>query len=162
MNSVQGVRLCVEEMFFASGRRAGLFGADEPYHLIAFKEDPESRPQPEAGEDAVPSVLLHTNPGSHGLRKSRADSNSMSGSTGRSQEEAFCTELKEMTLLLDVDSELLDVLEVHLGFQRDERPNDLPSALQSTMPSLRKLVKPTDWEKIRSAALKFTETQRGF
>ena len=41
MNSVQGVRLCVEEMFFASGRRAGLLGADEPYHLIAFKEDPE-------------------------------------------------------------------------------------------------------------------------
>ena len=37
-----------------------LFGANEPYHLIAFNEDVESRPQPEAEEGAVPPELLQT------------------------------------------------------------------------------------------------------
>ena len=32
----------------------GLFGATEPYHLIAFKEDYESRAQPDAQEDWDP------------------------------------------------------------------------------------------------------------
>ncbi|CAK9058246.1 Uncharacterized protein SCF082_LOCUS31087 [Durusdinium trenchii] len=137
----------------------GLFGTNDPYHLIAFKEDPESRPQPEAGKDAVPSVLLPTlNEGQSHARSLHADSRSMlSGSTGKSYQLPYCAELKEMTLLVDVDSELQDVTEAHVRFQRDEPPSDLPAALQSTMPSLRKLVKPTDWEKVRSKAMRFTE-----
>ncbi|CAK9057996.1 Reverse transcriptase domain-containing protein [Durusdinium trenchii] len=135
----------------------GLFGAQDPYHLIAFKEDPESRPQPEAADDAVPSVLLpqcHVEP-----RSLHAESRSMlSGSTGRSSQLRFCDELREMALLVDVDSELQDVTEVHVRFQRGEQPSsDLPSALRSTMPCLRKLVKPSEWEKVRSKARRFTE-----
>ena len=84
----------------------------------------------------------------------------LSGSTGKSYQLPYCAELKEMTLLVDVDSELQDVTEAHVRFQRDEPPSDLPAALQSTMPSLRKLVKPTDWEKVRSKAMRFTETHR--
>ena len=138
----------------------GLFGAQDPYHLIAFKEDPESRPQPEAADDAVPSVLLpqcHVEP-----RSLHAESRSMlSGSTGRSSQLRFCDELREMALLVDVDSELQDVTEVHVRFQRGEQPSsDLPSALRSTMPCLRKLVKPSEWEKVRSKAMRFTETHR--
>ncbi|CAK8996585.1 unnamed protein product [Durusdinium trenchii] len=135
----------------------GIFGAHDLYHLLAFKEDPESRPQPEAGGDAVPSVLLPTwNPSDNA--QSRRDSKSMlSESTGRSSQLPFCAELKEMSLLLDVDSELQDVIEAHLHFERDQQPRDLPSALHSTMPSLRKLVKPTDWEKVRSKAITFVE-----
>ena len=139
---------------------AGIFGAHDLYHLLAFKEDPESRPQPEAGGDAVPSVLLPTwNPSDNA--QSRRDSKSMlSESTGRSSQLPFCAELKEMSLLLDVDSELQDVIEAHLHFERDQQPRDLPSALHSTMPSLRKLVKPTDWEKVRSKAITFVETHQ--
>ncbi|CAK9056266.1 unnamed protein product [Durusdinium trenchii] len=35
----------------------GLFGAKEPFHLIAFKEDLDSRTHPEAAEGAVPDAL---------------------------------------------------------------------------------------------------------
>eukprot|EP00913_Durusdinium_trenchii_P011796 g11078.t1 len=36
-------------------------------------------------------------------------------------------------------------------------PYDLPSALRSSMPSLRRLVKPTDWEQVRSKVARFAE-----
>ena len=85
----------------------------------------------------------------------------LSGSTGRSSQLRFCDELREMALLVDVDSELQDVTEVHVRFQRGEQPSsDLPSALRSTMPCLRKLVKPSEWEKVRSKARRFTETRQ--
>lgn len=38
-----------------------------------------------------------------------------------------------------------------------EEPYDLPSALRSSMPSLRRLVKPTDWEQVRSKVARFAE-----
>ena len=47
--------------------------------------------------------------------------------------------------------------EAHLRFVRDQEPADLASALQSGMPSLRKLVEPADWEKVRSRVEKFAE-----
>lgn len=34
---------------------------------------------------------------------------------------------------------------------------DVPTALHSSMPSLRKLVKPTDWERVRSRVVRFAE-----
>lgn len=36
----------------------GLFGAKCPYHLLAFIEDTDSRPAPDAQEDALPAVLV--------------------------------------------------------------------------------------------------------
>lgn len=63
-----------------------------------------------------------------------------------------------MTLLVDVSTDLHDVQEAHMRFRRqsEEDPNEL-SALQSGMPSMRKFVKPTDWEKIRNRATTFAE-----
>lgn len=140
----------------------GLFGAKEPHHLMAFKEDPESRQQPEAEEHAVPAQLL--DPRLKGKRFQRnheqvghEDCSSMSsGSTGRSSCANICPELQDMTLMVDADTELHDVQQAELNFKRNERPN-LPSGLQSSMPSLRKLLKPTDWEKVRSQVARFVE-----
>ncbi|CAK9034064.1 unnamed protein product [Durusdinium trenchii] len=136
----------------------GLFGATDPYHLIAFKEDPDSRPQLEAGDDVVPSVLLPTQGRQSPARFKRDAKSTLSGGTGRSSQlQTYFSELKEMALLVDVDSEFQDITEAHVRFQRDEQPSNVPSALRSTMPSLRKLVKPAEWEKLRSKAVKFSE-----
>ena len=136
---------------------SGLFGAREPYHLIAFKEDLECRPQPDAAEDSLPAELLLTGQ-SHAADFLQKDNTSViSASTGRSSCAHGCPELQEMTLLVDADTLLQDVQEAHLKFRRCEAPDDLGAGLQSSMPSLRKLVKPTDWEKIRSTVATFVE-----
>ena len=50
---------------------------------------------------------------------------------------------------------------LHLNFARREEQAeqtvDPPSALQSNMPSLRKLVKPTDWEQMRSNVERYVD-----
>ncbi|CAK9103660.1 Uncharacterized protein SCF082_LOCUS48411 [Durusdinium trenchii] len=140
----------------------GLFGSSDPYHLIlgmlkkriAFKEDSEPRPLPEAEEDTVPSILLNK----WGTGESRAKG----------------PELQEITMLVDVTTELQDtkdVQQVHLNFERifraeeeeGELRDDLVEGMQCGMPSfleficLRKLVKPTEWEKIRSSVVRFAE-----
>ena len=138
----------------------GLFGAREPYHLIAFKEDPESRPLPEAPDDAVPQELLPSATSVSGRQPATRTTSLVSGSTGRSSMAEFCSELKDLTLLVDTETELHDVVQAHLKFQRGDVGNvlpdgttDLSSELQSSMPSLRKLIKPTAWEDMRSLAL---------
>eukprot|EP00913_Durusdinium_trenchii_P011797 g11079.t1 len=81
-----------------------------------------------------------------------------SASTSRSSSApAAFLDLQEMFLLVDVDTELQDVQQVELNFKRQEEPLDVPSGLHSGMPSLRKLVKPMDWEKVRSKVSKFVE-----
>ncbi|CAK9022810.1 unnamed protein product [Durusdinium trenchii] len=149
----------------------GLFGSSDPYHLIAFKEDSEPRPLPEAEEDTVPSILLNK----WGTGESRAKgrtcrpdgrASTISGSTGRSScLQNICPELQEITMLVDVTTELQDVQQVHLNFERifraeeeeGELRDDLVEGMQCGMPSLRKLVKPTEWEKIRSSVVRFAE-----
>ncbi|CAK8997586.1 unnamed protein product [Durusdinium trenchii] len=149
----------------------GLFGANEPYHLVAFKEDPESRPHPEASADAVPAELLHTTGvqeplqhATHSRTSGGTSASQTSESSGRSSCAHMCPELREMTLLLDVETEFQDVQQAHLNFERkDEAESDLAHARGrgqgsgSSMPSLRSLVKPTDWEKLRSLVRNFVE-----
>lgn len=133
-----------------------LFGAKDPYHLIAFKEDPESRPFPQA-EGTVPLELKGQ--GDQKRPFQCGDPSTISGSTEYSNSNSHtCPELQEMTLLVDVNTELQDVQEAHLRFLRCDEPADLASALQSSMPSLRKLVKPTEWERVRSSATRFAES----
>ncbi|CAK9056259.1 unnamed protein product [Durusdinium trenchii] len=137
----------------------------EPSHLIAFKEDPELRARvPEAAEGAVPAALTeYRSSDGQNLRKStspmaQGDATSVrSGSTSRSSSAQAFLDLQEMFLLVDVDTELQDVQQVELNFKRQEEPLDVPSGLHSGMPSLRKLVKPMDWEKVRSKVSKFVE-----
>ena len=42
-----------------------------------------------------------------------------------------CSELEEMTLLVDVSTDLQDVLEAHVRFERGEEVGDVPSAYES-------------------------------
>ena len=130
----------------------GLFGAKEAHHLIALKEDVESRPLPEAEEGSLPTQLLWRQQGYYGTGTDTASESSGPGAVDASP---GCPDLEEMTLLVSVGTELQDVLEAHVRFERREEVGDVPSALQSSMPSLRKLVKPTDWENIRSEVLHF-------
>ena len=144
----------------------GLYGSNEAYHLIAFKEDPDCRPQPEASDDAIPAVLM--NPLNQWReyqnelpRVRQGDSISMtserSGSTGASSDACACAcpELQEMTLLVDVETELQDVQEAHLRFRRLEESEEQPSAIQSSMPSLRKLLEPTEWPAVQMSVMRF-------
>ena len=130
----------------------GLYGAGKPYHLIAFKEDPESRPLPEAPDNSVPQELLHS---SRKEAPSARTTSMISGSTGRSSVVDFCPELRDITLLVDTETELHDVVQAHLKFDRGGHvgPPDLSSALQSSMPCLRKILKPMAWEDVRSLGL---------
>ncbi|CAK9102341.1 unnamed protein product [Durusdinium trenchii] len=133
----------------------GLFGDDEPSHLIAFKEDLDSRSQvPAAHDGAVPAALL-TGRGAAGTRDPKP-SDSISNSS-RSSTVGDKPELQEMFLLVDPQTQLHDVTQVELNFLRYEEPQDVPTALHSSMPSLRKLVKPTDWERVRSRVVRFAE-----
>ena len=116
----------------------------EPYHLLAFKEDPESRLPPDA--DTVDQFVytgasLHQSYGPTG-----GSTNFPMSSIQSSVEYEKCPELSHATLLLDLHTELQDVLEMHLKFERTEE-SDVFSALQTTMPSARKLLRPSDWEK---------------
>ena len=128
----------------------GLFGADKPYHLIAFKEDDESRPLPDAAEDAVPDELSWNR--CQGTPLSHFDVTSQS-SRGTGQSLHAQIDLQEMTLLIDVDTDFQDVKQAHLNFKRDEE-EDVSSSM---MPSLRKLVKPTEWEEMRLSVLHFVD-----
>eukprot|EP00913_Durusdinium_trenchii_P029346 g27511.t1 len=56
-----------------------------------------------------------------------------------------CPELEQITLLIDVGTECQDVPQAHLSFERREAEGE------SHMPSLRKLVKPTDWPKLSAS-----------
>ncbi|CAK9001165.1 Uncharacterized protein SCF082_LOCUS6813 [Durusdinium trenchii] len=139
----------------------GLFGAKCPYHLLAFIEDTDSRPAPDAQEDALPAVLVDPwSQSPRGLHQVLGDAERSvrSGSTGGSCA-PMCPELQDMFLLVDVASKHHDVEQVELNFQRQEPQDsqDLASALHSGMPSLRKLVKPTDWETIRVRVARFAE-----
>ncbi|CAK9056274.1 unnamed protein product [Durusdinium trenchii] len=145
----------------------GLFGASEPYHLLALKEDLDSRPPPDMSEGfTVPELLTSWHganrrftpqgEGDQGESGGREPS-VRSGSTARSSGVHACPELQEMFLLVDAASQLQDVEQVELNFRRHEEPYDLPSALRSSMPSLRRLVKPTDWEQVRSKVARFAE-----
>lgn len=127
-----------------------LFGAEKPHHLISFKEDPESRGQPEASEDSVPRELM--------WKPSCQDDKASSRSSGSSV--GACAELREMTLLIAADTELRDVQEAHLRFRRNSS-SDVAAALHSGMPSLRKLLQPTDWETMRAYMQAFMNDDTG-
>lgn len=142
---------------------AGLFGITAPHHLIALKEDVDFyRPvPPEAQDNAVPTELLscrgneHTSPEAPLPRL--PDFTVASSASSRSSVSNRPPDLEEMTLLVDVSTDLHDVQEAHMRFRRQSDEPDELSALQSGMPSMRKFVKPTDWEKLRSRVSSFAE-----
>ena len=136
----------------------GLFGSSDPYHLIAFKEDSDPRPPPEAQNDAVPSELVNAWDRSPSPCEANPSMSTVSGSTGRSSRfQNPCPELQEITLLVDTSTEFQDVQRAHVNFERKEDRDRSMSTFRSTMPSLHKLLKPSDWEKIGSSIRRFVE-----
>mmetsp|Transcript_18425 Transcript_18425/g.37956 ORF Transcript_18425/g.37956 Transcript_18425/m.37956 type:complete len:597 (-) Transcript_18425:229-2019(-) len=124
-----------------------LFGADHPYHLLAISEDSESRNPPALAKDIPDMARIRER--SERL-KSRTASSSGSSASGSSVWEPL-PELAGMMLLVDGSSPFLDIEQAHLSFER--RVGD--EELESSMPCLRKVCRPTDWESIRKKIDRF-------
>ena len=111
------------------------------HHLLAFIEDNEA-PAPDAEVDALPGELLE---------RPRRSAGSLPGSSAGSSVHssvASCGGLQDMTLLVDLQA--YSVEEAHLRFQQEE----------SSMVSLRKLLKATNWERIRQNLDSFAKQAR--
>lgn len=115
---------------------------DGMIHLLALREDSEAKA-------TVPDAVNAT---SHGIQKLQRHDDSFRGSSeSSSQSQQSSTsllqnfpELSEMTLCVDANTHWFDVEQAHLSFLRQPQSSD------SSMPSLRRLVRPTDWETVRS------------
>jgi len=123
---------------------------EETLHLIALREDSDLQSQLEVQES---ELLPHapTAPSMNGwsARPARSvPSDSSISQVSASSMLQICSELKEMTLLVDPTTPLLDVLQAHLSFAPD-------SDRDSSMPCLRKIVRPTDWGTIRKELKSF-------
>ena len=127
-----------------------LFG--KAHHLVAFREDSESRLQQEVEPGGVvPTLPLDASP-----RRARSARSARSNSSCGSQATALlqiCKELQEMTLMIDANTQLLDVEQAHLSFLRESQDGD------ASMPSLRRLVQPTDWGSVRDELTEFAQRQ---
>lgn len=132
----------------------GLHGSDKPLHLIAFKEDLELRAQTDAQEDAPPQLLpnLGGDPGSTSSLRSLGPSSSRMG-----ESRSFLPgvpELREMALLVDVNTESQDVVKAHLRFRRRK---DEPPESKSSMPSMKKMVVPAEWPNLKAKVAEFAD-----
>ena len=119
----------------------------EACHLVALREDCETRSPPEVTEEA------ETNDDAFRmLRKSDATSPPSESSISRASQVSansilqICRNLSEMTLLVDPQSPLLDVEQAHLSFVHCKN---------EAMPSLRRLIQPTDWGAAHQKLLDF-------
>ena len=127
-----------------------LFGSDTPYHLLAISEDSESRNVP---ADFAAFEAEKINRDVERMRsRARAASSNSSSASGSSVWQPL-PELSGMMLLVDGSSPLLDIEQAHLSFER--RAGD--EEAESSMPSLRKFCRPTDWESIRRKLDRFVQ-----
>ena len=119
----------------------------EALHLLAFREDAESRLRQEAraARHEVPRMLL---PSPQRARTAGAARSCASDVSALLQ---ICHELREMTLLVDASTTLLDVEQAHMSFSRD--------SAEDSMPSLRRIVQPTDWPSVRDLLVDFSRSQ---
>jgi len=124
------------------------------HHLVALREDAESRLRQEATDayvGGIPSVLAES--GSPKSRSKRSKSAISASSAQACAMLQLSNELQEMTLLIDAATPMLDVAQAHLSFTRKSSDAD------SSMPSLRKIVLPTDWGSVRDQLVNFGERQ---
>ena len=133
-------------------------GSDEIYHLLALKEDAEVQATslPDAMPESLPVQLLPTAHGSSTLLRLRRQSRSMPAKSMHSDGFAGCMftsmpHLFEMIVLLDPASLHHNIKQMHLNYKRSKDSQD------DVMPSLRKLVRPTDWEKVRTKIAKYVD-----
>ena len=160
---------------------ADAFG--EMHHLIAFREDAEVKPVPEATEAPDMVALMErladdAGPSNKPACASRfSESSAGSGSAWSAGSYGSCAfsanpALKEMTLLLDTSTPHCDVVQVHLKYAQkpsaesgptepaQQEEDRIASDFSSAMPSLRKLVLPVDWETVRSRATRYVRKGR--
>ncbi|CAK9036084.1 unnamed protein product [Durusdinium trenchii] len=114
-------------------------GKDGALHLLALREDAEAQREPPQCEE--PHPRLPVSPQSNAEADSLSES--MSQNSSGSLLQSF-PELSDMTLCVDTSSRWFDVEQAHLSFVRQPQSSDM------SMPSLRRLVRPTDWETVRS------------
>ena len=124
------------------GRKDGML------HLLALREDSEARAAPPSTtnvnqkisqEPASPTSTVADD----SFDREPSESSYMSQKSSASFLQNF-PELVNMTLCVDATTHWFDVEQAHLSFQRQPQSSD------SSMPSLRRLVRPTDWETVRS------------
>lgn len=139
-------------------KMAHLFG-EETYHLVALREDCDSRLAPpeafaEAAPDSTPALPQIEEKGTKtaGVGSSVARSDRSVPQVSSNSLIQICPELQEMTLLVDASTPLLDVEQAHLSFVRRGDEFDC------SMPSLRRIVRPTDWGTVRSDLREFALT----
>ena len=119
----------------------------EALHLLAFREDAESRLRQEvrAARHEVPRMLGRS------PRRARTVGSVRSCGSDVSALLQICHELREMTLLVDASTAMLDVEQAHMSFSRD--------SAEDGMPSLRRIVLPTDWPGVRDLLVDFSRSQ---
>ena len=140
----------------------GLYGSNEPFHLIAFKEDLELRQQPEAQEDAIPHHLSWNpqNGESDAPRSLLWSGRSKAMSSSQSGSRSFFVgvpELREMALLVDVNTEPQDIVKAHLRFRRSNRKESGVPESQQSMPSLQKILISADFEELKHHVSEFAD-----
>lgn len=127
-----------------------LLGEEKPYHLLAIREDVESRHHPECADVAnVPEVSSNWEklPGLSLLRCATAGGShcsSVGSSSGASSAWQPVPELSQVMLMVDAVSPQLEVEQAHLSFLRGA-----DSKASSALPALRELIRPTEWETVR-------------
>ena len=151
----------------------------EKHHLFAFREDgdlKEVQRQAVEGID-VPSISArmpgaeapsHPSHPSHSQRQNDEGSAFSDSSVGGGCVFSAYPSLSEITLLVDTATPKCDVRQAHLKYrvdhERHERDREEGKEGQGllSLPSLRKLVLPLDWETIRSRATRYVrKAQQG-
>eukprot|EP00438_Fugacium_kawagutii_P002692 Skav218901 [mRNA] locus=scaffold328:354613:355968:- [translate_table: standard] len=128
-------------------------------HLLALREDSEAKTSflaPAVSVKSPESNLRKRAMPLQSLPSTSAGSSDSEVSTASSQKSATSmlqnvSELVDMTLCVDATTNRFDIEQAHLSFQRQPQSSD------SSMPSLRRLVRPTDWETVRSKLKKVTD-----
>ena len=100
---------------------------------LAMKEDPEQslpEAEPEAQPGSVPAL--------------RRPSSARSRSSVSEVVMAAYDDLLEIALLVSDATGFLDICEVHLSFRRQSEVSNI----ESGMPTLRRFIRPSDWDRI--------------
>ena len=126
-------------------------GCKANYHLLALKEDPETK--------AIPDALPQSFDRFQAERESRqrqlgALAASRARSAASAVSDGLCLfnlpQISEM--ILSLDSATQEIQQLHVNYTSD--------TLQTV--GLRKLVRPTDWEKVRSSITKYVDHARRY
>ncbi|CAE7487945.1 ISA3, partial [Symbiodinium necroappetens] len=132
-----------------------LYGSEEVYHLLALKED-APQPIPEAIRDtpqrllptvSTPSVQRSASVPGEASRGPRHRRLSMFDSDIPALPLSSLPQLSDIVMLLDASSPQKDIKQLHMNYRRCKGGRSSADG----MPSLRKLVRPTDWESVHTS-----------